>query len=213
MGHTVKRVLSALVIVAGCSGCAHVQDLKERVLGPDTYSPQVRAAMADSQEAATQVYRVGPEDVLEISVWKEDNLKREVTVRPDGGISFPLAGELKVAGQTPDEIRKELSDRLEKFIPEPAVSVLVLKAAAYRFYVIGRVNKPGDYTAGRPIDVLQALSMAGGMTPFADDTDIRVVRSENGKSVVIPFDYQRVQRGKHLEENVELKSGDVVVVP
>lgn len=158
-------------------------------------------------------YRVGAEDVLEISVWREDALKKEALVRPDGGISYPLIGEVQVAGKTVLEIREEIVKRLEKFIPDPAVSVSIFKVGSQRVYVIGKVNKPGDFPVGRHVDVLQALSMAGGLTPFADANDIRVMRREGDRQVVLPFEYGRVVRGQKLEQNIQLHPGDVVVVP
>src|SRR5262249_37692507 len=124
--------------------------------------------------AQDDAYRIGPEDVLEISVWKEEALKKEVLVRPDGDISFPLAGDLHVAGRPVAEVREELGKRIGKYIPDPVVSVLVSRVASNKIYVIGRVAKPGDFAAGRYVDVLQALSMAGGLTPFADEKDIKV---------------------------------------
>jgi polysaccharide export outer membrane protein len=158
-------------------------------------------------------YRVGPEDVLEISVWREDALKKEALVRPDGGMSYPLIGEVQAAGKTVLEIREEIAKRLERFIPDPAVSVAILKVGSQRVYVIGKVNKPGEYPIGRYVDVLQALSMAGGLTPFADSNEIRVMRREDGRQIVLPFEYSRVVRGQKLEQNIQLRGGDVVVVP
>ena len=158
-------------------------------------------------------YKVGPEDVLEVTVWKEEGLKKESLVRPDGGISYPLVGEVHAAGKTVLEIREELTRRLEKFISDPVVSVAILKVGSQRVYVIGRVTRPGDFPVGRYIDVLQALSMAGGLTPFADANEIRVMRREGDKQVVLPFEYNRVVRGQKLEQNIQLKPGDVVVVP
>jgi polysaccharide export outer membrane protein len=111
------------------------------------------------------------------------------------------------------EIREEITKRLERFIPEPAVSVAILKVGSQRVYVIGRVNKPGDYAIGRYVDVLQALSMAGGLTPFADSNAIRVMRREGDRQTVLPFEYSRVVRGQKLEQNIQLRGGDVVVVP
>jgi polysaccharide export outer membrane protein len=172
-------------------------------------------APADASAAALALdpgYRLGPEDVLEISVWREDGLKKEVLVRPDGGISFPLVGELHARDKTVSELRDELAKRLEKFMPDPTVSVAVMKVAN-RIYVIGRVNKPGDFPVGRDVDVLQALSLAGGLTPFANENSIKVMRRENGKQVTLPFQYGRVTRGERLEQNVILQRGDVVVVP
>ena len=158
-------------------------------------------------------YRAGPEDMLDISVWHEDALKKEALVRPDGGISFPLIGEVQAAGKTVLEIRDEIARRLDKYIPEPVVSVTILKVGSQRVYVIGKVNKPGDFPVGRHVDVLQALSMAGGLTPFADANDIRVMRREGDRQVVLPFEYGRVVRGQKLDQNIQLHGGDVVVVP
>jgi polysaccharide export outer membrane protein len=161
-----------------------------------------------------QGYPLGPEDVVEISVWKEEGLKKEVLVRPDGMLSFPLVGEVQAAGRTADDIRSEVTQRLRKYLSDPVVSVTVLKVAAQKIYVIGRVNKPGEFVSGRYIDVLQALSMAGGLTPFASANDIRILRRKGTASEqVIPFRYNDVVKGKSLDQNIILKPGDVVVVP
>lgn len=158
-------------------------------------------------------YLIGPEDALDIAVWRDETLKAAVLVRPDGGISFPLAGDFIVAGKTASQVRDELVKRLERFIPEPMVTVSVVRVASYRIYVLGRVNKPGDFQVGRNIDVLQALSIAGGMTPFASEDGIRVIRKIDGRSVSIPFQYSRVRKGGDLSQNITLKSGDVLLVP
>lgn len=178
--------------------------------GPDAKPASVSSQVAGIDPSS---YRVGAEDVLEISVWREDALKKEVLVRPDGGVSYPLIGEVQVAGKTVFEIQDEVAKRIEKFIPEPAVSVAIVKVGSQRVYVIGKVNKPGDFPVGRHVDVLQALSMAGGLTPFADANDIRVMRREGDRQIVLPFEYGRVVRGQKLEQNVQLRAGDVVVVP
>ena len=200
----------AMVLLASCSD---ISSFTRHALGKDGVSPDVEALRQASASGTVDAYRIGAEDMLDISVWKEDALKKEVLVRPDGGISFPLAGDLIAAGRTTEEVRAELATRLEKYIPDPVVSVSVLKAANYKVYVIGRVNKPGDYATGRPIDVLQALSMAGGLTPFAADNDIHVVRKLDGSELSIPFNYSDIRHGVHLDQNIILKSGDVVVVP
>lgn len=166
-----------------------------------------------SYPRADEAYRIGPEDVLEISVWKEEALRKEVLVRPDGEISFPLAGDIRAAGRTVAEVREEVAKRIEKYVPDPVVSVLVLRVASNRIFVIGRVAKPGDFPAGRYIDVLQALAMAGGLTPFAEEKAIKVIRKQGGGDVVLPFDFRAVSRGEKLEQNIRLQGGDVVVVP
>ena len=158
-------------------------------------------------------YFVGPEDVLEISVWKEKDLTREVLVRPDGRLSFPLIGEIEAANHTAVEIQSEISSRLKKYIPDPVVTVLVTKVNAYKIYVIGQVNKPGLYTMGRYLDVMQSLALAGGLNPFASENNIKILRRENGKNIVIGFEYGSVKKGSDLNQNIILRSDDVVVVP
>jgi polysaccharide export outer membrane protein len=195
---------------------ASVAAILALLLAPLVFAQGVPTAQAGSADPAVidpSTYRVGPEDVLDISVWREDALKKEVLVRPDGGMSYPLIGEVHAAGKTVLEIRDEIAKRLERFIPEPAVSVSIVKIGSQRIYVIGKVNKPGEFPVGRYIDVLQALSMAGGLTPFADANEIRVMRRDGEKQVVLPFEYGRVVRGQKLEQNVQLRAGDVVVVP
>ncbi len=179
--------------------------------------PAVPVAAAPAASAVvvppSSAYVIGPEDGLDISVWKDDTLKTTSLVRPDGGISFPLAGELIAAGKTADQLRDELRKRLEKFIPDAVVTVAVVHVASYRIYVLGRVNKPGDFSVGRDVDVLQALTLAGGLTPFAHENDIRVVRKIDGRTTTIPFRYGDVLKDGDLAQNITLRSGDVLLVP
>lgn len=158
-------------------------------------------------------YKIGPEDLLQIDVWKEKDLQREVLVRPDGWITFPLVGNISAKGKTAQQVQDEISTRLRKYIPDPDVSVSVKKVAGYKIFVIGKVGKPGEFTVGRYVDVLQALTLAGGLTPFADDGNIRILRREDDKDIVLHFDYSDVRKGRHLEQNIILKSGDTIVVP
>lgn len=162
---------------------------------------------------AEEPYRIQPGDVLSISVWRESDLQAEVLVRPDGGISFPLAGELAALGKTPDEVRSALDERLRKFIPDPVITVTVRAIGGNRIYVLGKVNRPGEFPFSRPIDVMQALSLAGGMTSFAALNDILILRRSDGRQRSIPFRYSDVERGRGLEQNILLQSGDTVVVP
>jgi len=158
-------------------------------------------------------YEIGAEDLLEIMVWKEKDLQREVLVRPDGWITFPLVGNLQAKGKTAQQLQDEITTRLRKYIPDPNVSISVKKVAGYKIFIIGRVNKPGEFVVGRYIDVIQALTLAGGLTPFASQGNIKILRKENGKETVIPFDYSDVRKGRQLEQNIMLKSGDVIIVP
>ena len=158
-------------------------------------------------------YRVNPGDRLEISVWKEADLQREVLVRPDGAFTFPLAGEMIAKGRTVDEIRKELESRLSRYIPDLVSTVTVIAVAGNSIFVIGQVNNPGSFVMNPVLDVVQALSLAGGMTPFASVKNIRVLRRENGVQRAYDFNYSEVAEGRSLEQNILLRSGDVVIVP
>ncbi|MBI1195096.1 MAG: polysaccharide export protein [Gammaproteobacteria bacterium] len=167
----------------------------------------------DTADNVTQPYRLGPEDVLSISVWREDGLEKETMIRPDGMLNFPLVGAIRAVGRTVEEVHDELVARLRRYIPDPVVSVSLLRIGSNRVFVIGEINKPGALVAGQYLDVMQALSLAGGFTAFADRDDIRILRRVDGQETVIDFDYDDVSKGKHLEQNILLKNGDVVVVP
>ncbi len=162
--------------------------------------------------AAENVYTLQPGDVLEISVWKEADLQRDVLVRPDGGISFPLVGNIDTTGMSIEQLTSEVSKRIEKYIADPVVTVSLKQMMGNRIYILGKVNKPGVYPVVRNVDVLQALSMAGGMNPFADGNKIQVLRRTDGRQRSIPFDYDAVEGG-NLAQNIVLQPGDIVLVP
>lgn len=167
-------------------------------------------ALAD---AAPGDYRLHPGDTIEVSVWKEVDLQRVLIVRPDGKFSLPLAGEMQAADRTPDEIRIEIEGRLKVYIPEPVVTVTVQEVGGNRIYVIGQVHKPGAFVMNPQLNVLQALSLAEGGTPFAKLDDIVVIRTMGGKQQSLPFRYSRVAEGSDLAQNISLESGDVIIVP
>jgi len=172
-----------------------------------TGSPAGPAAAADG-------YRLNPGDVLRISVWREEGLERELVVQPGGTISFPLAGQLTAAGKTVVEIEQEVAGRLEKFIPGPVVTVELIEARGNLVYVIGEVNSPGAQPLIRPTTVMQALAVAGGFTPFAGRSRVKIIRKDAaGAETITRFDFTDVADGKGVETNIELKAGDVVVVP
>lgn len=158
-------------------------------------------------------YRIAPQDVLDIFVWREEELSRPVTVRPDGGISFPLAGDMQVAGKTVKEVQDEVSERIGAFIPEAAVTVSVSQLQGYRIYVLGKVNNPGEYVLGTYVDVAKALAIARGLNPYAEQGGIKVVRREGSQERVFGFNYADVIAGKNLQQNIVLQSGDLVIVP
>lgn len=158
-------------------------------------------------------YTVNPGDVLSITVWKEDDLQRQVIIRPDGAFSFPLAGDVHAEGQSIEQIRQAVTAGLERYIPEPVVTVAVENLSGNKVYVIGQVSRPGEFLAGGQVDVMQALSMGGGTTTFAQLGDIKILRRVNGTLIAIPFDYKDIEKGKRLQQNILLEPGDVVVVP
>lgn len=163
--------------------------------------------------AAEKSYTIGPGDVLEISVWKDESLSRQLIVPPDGVISFPLINDITVTNLTVASLRREISKRLNDFIPDATVTVMLVQINSLQGYVIGKVNRPGQFPINQDTTVMQILSMAGGLNPFAATGKIFIIRQENGKSIKIPFNYAAVEKGKNLEQNITLKRGDVVVVP
>ena len=169
------------------------------------------AAAAPPADAA---YTVKPGDTLLVSVWKEPDLQGPVLVRPDGAFSFPLAGQMDARNKTVQELQQELTTKLKKFISDPVVTVSIQDIKGNKVYVIGQVQKPGDFVVNPRVDVMQALSMAGGTTPFAALGDIMILRrNEAGQQEALPFKYTDVVHGKNLQQNIMLQAGDVVVVP
>ena len=167
-----------------------------------------------AQEERNSPYYVQAGDVLEISVWKEEDLQKQVLVRPDGRISFPLIGDVSVAGKTIDGLRQEITDRLVAYIPDLTVTVTLQSINGNRIYVIGQVKSPGSFVINPRVDVMQALSLAGGTTAFAALDEIVILRREaDGSQRAVRFRYKDVTKGRSLEQNIMLHSGDIVVVP
>jgi polysaccharide export outer membrane protein len=157
-------------------------------------------------------YTVASEDEITISVWRDESLTRDLVVRPDGKVSFPLIGDLIAEGKTVDELQKEVMERLARYLPNPSVWVSVKKINSYKIYVIGKVTKPGEYLVGHYTDVMQALSLAGGLTTFASPGQIQVLRRKSGTQSLQQFSYSDVFKGE-LAQNIILERGDVVMVP
>lgn len=173
------------------------------------------ASFVSAEETAYQdSYAIQPGDLLRISVWGEEALVADTPVRPDGFISFPLADDVPAAGHTVAELRAALTEKLKKYVPDPVVTVMTTELRGNTVFVIGKVNRPGPFPVQRPTDVVQALSMAGGMTPYAAAGKIRILRRDaQGQQQAIPFDYSDIEKGKDLKQNIVLQPGDVVVVP
>jgi polysaccharide export outer membrane protein len=166
-----------------------------------------------AEDDAETIYKVQPGDVLTISVWKEPDLLQDVLIRPDGGMSFPLVGDTVAAGRSVEDIQQEVTTKLQKYIPEPVVTVSTKSLNGNMVYVIGKVTQPGSIVASRYLDIVQALSVAGGMTPYASANKIKVLRRQNGKLTAIPFKYGEIEKGENLQQNIVLQSGDVILVP
>lgn len=171
------------------------------------------STLAAAAEPAPPPYTIQPGDVLTVSVWKEKELQSDVLVRPDGGLSFPLAGDIQATGRSVDDVRQLIEKGLKRYIPDPAVSVALKQIGGNFIYVIGKVNRPGQFPFSKPLDVMQALALAGGATPYASVNDIRILQRDAAGVKSIPFHYSDVERGRELGQNILLKSGDTVVVP
>jgi polysaccharide export outer membrane protein len=157
---------------------------------------------------------IGDNDVLAISVWKEPDISRAVSVRSDGKISLPLIGELQASGQTPRQLEEEITKSLQNYISEPQVTVIVTESKSQRVNIMGMVAKPGAYVLTRPTTVLDAIATAGGFKDFAKKKSIYVLRqAPDGTQQRIPFNYNEVIKGKNPEQNIRLQAGDTLVVP
>jgi polysaccharide export outer membrane protein len=178
---------------------------KAATVPPDV--PAVKPAVDDPN------YVIGPEDELIITVWREPDISRTVPVRPDGRISLPLLNDVQASGLTPMQLGTEITSRLTKFISAPQVTVIVTKVSAQRIFVAGEVGRAGAYTFVPGMTVLEAISSAGGLTPFAKQSKVSILRMENGKQVRLPVNYKEVLNGRRPEQNISLKPGDTIVVP
>jgi polysaccharide export outer membrane protein len=185
-----------MVVLSGAGGWGFAQD---------------RAAKpTKTQASAPAGYEIGPGDVLQIIVWKDPDLTREVTVRLDGMITVPLLGDLRAAGHAPSQLAKSIATGLERYVEAPRVAVAVSQATSARFYVVGQVTKSGEFPLSGGTTVLHGLALAGGFREFAKLDDIIVIRRDG---TVIAVNYKRITEGKDVRQNIMLGPGDTVVVP
>jgi len=180
-------------------------------------SSQIQAAMiggnASGPADADPNYVIGPQDVLDISVWKEPDVSRVVPVRPDGKISLPLLNDVQAAGLTPLQLASQITAGLTKFMTNPQVTVIISQINSQRIYLLGQVARAGAYLLLPGMTVLQSLSNAGGFTEFANTRRIYVIREQNGKQEKFNFNYKDVVAGKNIAQNIQLKAGDTIFVP
>ena len=170
--------------------------------------------LAQEQEAEiSEDYVIHPSDVLEISVYGENELTRKLVVRPDGKVSFPLVGDIKVAGHSTSEVKAMIDKKVSAYIPEASSTIIIDQLGSLKYFVVGEVARPGMFNVPSQLTVLQALSLAGGLKTFADEDSIIIIRGYGKDTTKILFDYSDVKKGKHLEQNILLDRGDVVLVP
>jgi polysaccharide export outer membrane protein len=193
----------------GLEGHGGVSDAPEQLQGKDRENRKEVALPAMDADR----YEIAPGDALEISVWKDESLTRQLIVPPDGIISFPLVGDIDVKGLNVTKLRDILTKKLSVYVPDSTVTVMLLGANSLSAYVIGKVNKPGQFPIGMDTNVMQILAMAGGLNPFASQKDIIILRKHDDRITKIPFNYKEVKKGENLEQCIKLERGDVVVVP
>ena len=181
--------------------------------GDSKATPSSAATSAPAVAATDAGYKIGPQDVLRVDVWKEPEISRAVPVRPDGKISLPLLNDVQASGLTAMELANVITEGLKKFINSPLVTVTVSEINSRRVYVTGEVSRPGAFPLLPNMTVLQALTSAGGFTQFARTKNIYVLRTEDGKQVKHPFNYKEVVKGQKAEDNITLQPGDTIVVP
>ena len=204
-----KWLVRMALIVLIATGCAYSQDAqKTPPASGTTAKPAPEAKSASGEE-----YRIGPQDLVRIDVWKEPDISRTIPVRPDGKISLPLMNDVQAAGLTAMELAGSIREGLSKYITSPQVTVTVTEINSRRVYVTGEVMRPGAQPLLPNMTALQALTSAGGFTQFARTKSIYILRNEDGKQVKHPFNYKAVLDGKHPEDNIQLQPGDVIVVP
>jgi polysaccharide export outer membrane protein len=203
----IRRLLMLLVASLCLPAASWAQDAPAKVVANAETAAGRRAAAA-----ATTEYLIGPEDVLDISVWKNPELSRKVPVRPDGRVSLPLINDIQAAGLTPTELRQQLTTRLAEFVPTPEVAVIVQEVQSLKVAVVGAVKTPGRFMLKSPATVLECIALAQGLTEFAARDRIVVLRQNGSTTTRIPFNYRKVADGSD-QENFFVKPGDIIVVP
>lgn len=180
--------------------------------------PPATAPAAPAQATPPQVelpagYTIGPDDVLNVMFWRDKEMSSDVVVRPDGRITLPLVNDIVAVGLTPEQLRDRIKEEASRYVEDPSVTVIVRQINSRRVFITGMVGKPGAYPMTRTITVLQLISIAGGLHEYADAKNIMIMRKEEGQQVALKFNYNDVRKGKNLKQNIELRSGDTVVVP
>lgn len=203
------KKLALIGLLAVCTMPVYAQSNTTAPQG-NTSAPQTQPVKSATDDPT---YVIGPEDMINVAVWKEPDFSSTVPVRPDGKISLPLLGDIEAAGRTPSELAQDLTVKLKKYIDDPHVTVVVTAINSKRIYILGEVNHPGAMNMSPNMTVLQAISAAGGPTAYANTKRISILRNEQGKQLKFPFNYKEVIKGNDQAQNIVLKSGDTIVVP
>ena len=203
-------VALAVLIPAGAFAQTPAQPAPAAPAQPTVAAPVDPVAAA---AAVDPTYVIGPDDVLAVLFWRDKDTSTDVVVRPDGKITLPLMNDIQAAGLTPDQLRGSIQKTSEKYFQDPNVSVVVKQVNSRKVYVTGAVGKPGPYALTSRTTVLQMIAQAGGLGDFAKKDKIAVLRTENGQTQRYPFNYKDVIQGKKLEQNIELRPGDTIIVP
>jgi polysaccharide export outer membrane protein len=184
---------------------------QQLVSPPARSAPESEAVSAGG--AVPPGFVIGADDILSIVYWREAELSADVVVRPDGNISLPLLNDVPAAGLTPETLRLRLTELARKFVADPSVSVVVKTINSRKIFITGNIQRPGAYMLTGSMTVLQLIAMAGGVLEYADTKNITIMRTETSGSRAFPFNFKDVSRGKKLEQNIELRPGDTVIVP
>ena len=178
--------------------------------GPAAIRPAASPATA---AAPPQDYVIGPDDVLHVFYWRDQDLSAEAVVRPDGRISLPLLRDVPAMGLSPDALSERIQTLASAYLEHPSVTVVVKQINSRKVFITGKISKPGSYALSGPTTVLQLIATAGGLTPFARQSRIVIMRTAPAGPVTLRFDYKKVSRMQGLDANVLLMPGDTVIVP
>ena len=208
-----RRSLLAVACLLVAASAVQAQAQPQGAARPAGAAPAATPPPTVAGVATPPGYLIGPDDSLAVVFWREKDLSADVVVRPDGMISLPLLNDVRAEGLTPEQLRVALTSAASKFVEESTVTVVVKAINSRKVFITGQVGKPGPYSLGGPMTVLQLIAMSGGVAEYAKKNKVVVVRKEAGKDVTYPFNYEEVIEGKKLQQNIELKPGDTVIVP
>lgn len=203
-----KTIFFLLIVISLDLNAVHAKDITENKIDISTEDTQSGTEKADKMDE----YLIGAEDVIDVLVWKDEELSKRVAVRPDGKITLPLIDDIQAEGRTSLQLKKEIVTKLKKFVDDPNITVTVLDTNSSRVYVLGEVASPGVFPLKSKISILHAIAMAGGFREFAASNKMFILRKNGEKTERINVSYKDIIKGRD-EQNVDLKRGDIIIVP